>query len=119
MAGVQIQAREASRVFPIYETLYGPFFSTLPGAARRRRIAISSSTKNSAGTTGSPARALNSPFGGKLVDLIVGQERAAEMKATAKDFASITLEERPLCDLELLAVGGFSPLSTFMNEGGL
>ncbi len=86
------------------------------GAAPSRRIAISTSTKKSAGTTGSAAGALNSPFGGKLVDLIVGQERAAEMKATAKDFASITLEERPLCDLELLAVGGFSPLSTFMNK---
>ena len=50
------------------------------------------------------------------MDLIVGEERAAEMKATSKDFASLTLEERPLCDLELLAVGGFSPLSTFMNK---
>ena len=29
------------------------------------------------------------------------------MKATAKDFASLTLDERGLCDLELLAVGGF------------
>ena len=38
------------------------------------------------------------------------------MKATAKDFASVTLEERPLCDLEMLAVGGFSPLATFLNK---
>ncbi len=38
------------------------------------------------------------------------------MKATAKDFASITLQERDLCDLELLAVGGFSPLSTFLKK---
>ncbi len=50
------------------------------------------------------------------MDLIVGAERAAEMKATAKDFASVTLEERPLCDLELLAVGGYSPLSTFLSK---
>ena len=38
------------------------------------------------------------------------------MKASAKDFASLTLEERGLCDLELLAVGGFSPLRTFMGR---
>jgi sulfate adenylyltransferase len=51
-----------------------------------------------------------------LVDLIVDEDRAAQMKATAKDFASLTLDERCLCDLELLAVGGFSPLPTFLNK---
>jgi sulfate adenylyltransferase len=51
-----------------------------------------------------------------LVNLIVGDERAAEMKATAKDLASLTLDERGLCDLELLAVGGFSPLKSFMGS---
>jgi sulfate adenylyltransferase len=59
---------------------------------------------------------LNSPFGGSLVDLIVTEERAAEMKATAKDFASLPLDERGLCDLELLAVGGFSPLHSFLSK---
>ena len=63
-----------------------------------------------------PAAALNSPYGGALVNLIVGDDRAAEMKATAKDFASLTLDERGLCDLELLAVGGFSPLKTFLGK---
>jgi sulfate adenylyltransferase len=38
------------------------------------------------------------------------------MKATAKDLASLTLDERGLCDLELLAVGGFSPLKSFMSK---
>jgi sulfate adenylyltransferase len=59
---------------------------------------------------------LNTPYGGKLVDLLVDDARAAEMKATAKDFASITLDERALCDLELLAVGGFSPLTGFLRK---
>ena len=59
---------------------------------------------------------LNTPYGGKLVDLIVSDDRAAEMKATAKDYAGITLDERALCDLELLAVGAFSPLTGFMKK---
>lgn len=38
------------------------------------------------------------------------------MKATAKDHVSLTLDERALCDLEQLAVGGFSPLGGFMGK---
>ena len=59
---------------------------------------------------------MNTPYGGALVDLIVDDARAAEMKATAKDHAAITLDERGLCDLELLAVGGFSPLTGFLRK---
>src|SRR5437763_15809409 len=58
----------------------------------------------------------NPPYGGPLVDLLSTNARAAEMKATAKDFASLTLDERGLCDLELLAVGGFSPLKSFLGK---
>jgi sulfate adenylyltransferase len=60
--------------------------------------------------------ALNTPYGGRLVNLLVDDARAAEMKATAKDYASLTLDERALCDLELLAVGGFSPLAGFLGK---
>ncbi len=59
---------------------------------------------------------LISPFGGKLVDLLVDAPRAAEMKGKAKDYESLTLDERCLCDLELLATGAFSPLSGFMGK---
>jgi sulfate adenylyltransferase len=38
------------------------------------------------------------------------------MKATSKDFASLTLDERGLCDLELLATGAFSPLTGFLGK---
>ena len=62
------------------------------------------------------APALNTPYGGTLVNLIVSDARAAEMKNAAKDLAAITLDERGLCDLELLATGAFSPLTTFMSE---
>ncbi|MHC5537790.1 bifunctional sulfate adenylyltransferase/adenylylsulfate kinase [Singulisphaera rosea] len=56
------------------------------------------------------------PYGGALVDLLTGESRAAEMKATAKDFASLTLDERGLCDLELLATGAYSPLRGFLGK---
>jgi sulfate adenylyltransferase len=59
---------------------------------------------------------MNSPYGGTLVNLLVDEARAARMKATAKDYASLTLDERALCDLELLAVGGFSPLKSFLGQ---
>jgi sulfate adenylyltransferase len=60
---------------------------------------------------------LNPPYGGgELVNLIVSPERAAEMRATAKDFPSITLDDRALCDLELLATGAFSPLKGFLGQ---
>lgn len=60
---------------------------------------------------------MNTPYGGELVNLVVDDARAAQMKATAKDFASLTLDERGLCDLELLAVGAFSPLRGFLGQG--
>ncbi len=66
-------------------------------------------------TTATPST-LNTPYGGKLVNLIVDEARATQMRATAKDFASLTLDERGLCDLELLAVGGFSPLTGFLGQ---
>ena len=59
---------------------------------------------------------MNTPYGGALVDLLVDEARASEMKATAKDHASLTLDERGLCDLELLAVGGVSPLNGFLGQ---
>ena len=67
-------------------------------------------------STAAKGSRLNPPYGGKLVDLHVDPARAAEMRATAKDHASLTLDERGLCDLELLAVGGFSPLEGFLGK---
>lgn len=59
---------------------------------------------------------LISPYGGKLVDLVVtGAEREA-LLAEANRFPSLQMTDRNLCDLELLAVGGFSPVDRFMSK---
>ena len=59
---------------------------------------------------------LIAPHGGELVDLIVSDERAGELKAESQHFASWDLTQRQICDLELLMNGGFSPLRGFMSK---
>lgn len=59
---------------------------------------------------------LITPYGGKLVDLLVPPEQHASLLAHAKTLPRVVLSERELCDLELLATGGFSPLKGFMNQ---
>lgn len=59
---------------------------------------------------------LISPYGGTLVDLMVPAGAADELKAYANRLPSLQLSERSVCDLELLAVGGFSPLDRFMGR---
>ncbi len=59
---------------------------------------------------------LITPYGGKLVDLLVAPEELDAVKDHANHLASIRLSNRSVCDLELLAVGGFSPLNQFMSQ---
>ncbi|MBW2613963.1 MAG: bifunctional sulfate adenylyltransferase/adenylylsulfate kinase [Deltaproteobacteria bacterium] len=54
------------------------------------------------------------PHGGKLINLLVDEERAVVLKELSFSLPDITLNERQLCDLELLATGAFSPLEGFM-----
>jgi sulfate adenylyltransferase len=46
--------------------------------------------------------------------LLASPEAAEELKAYAAQLPSVQLSERALCDLELLAIGAFSPLDRFM-----
>ena len=57
-----------------------------------------------------------SPHGGKLVNLLVDEERAALLKDISLNLPDIALNARQLCDLELLANGAFSPLTGFMTR---
>jgi sulfate adenylyltransferase len=54
------------------------------------------------------------PYGGTLVDLLEAESSSLELKARADTLPSIQLTDRTVCDLELLAVGAFSPLDRFM-----
>ncbi|HEU4886994.1 MAG TPA: bifunctional sulfate adenylyltransferase/adenylylsulfate kinase [Thermoanaerobaculia bacterium] len=64
----------------------------------------------------SPTSILIPPYGGSLVDLLEPSDSAAELTRHASTLPSITLSERALCDLELLATGAFSPLDRFMSK---
>lgn len=59
---------------------------------------------------------LSSPYGGKLVNLIVPVQECDAVSAEANHFPDIQLSDRALHDLELLAVGGYSPLDRFMGK---
>ena len=67
---------------------------------------------------------LITPFGGGLVDLVASADVADDpstssgetLRAEAGRLPSVQISERAVCDLELLATGGFSPLDRFMSR---
>ena len=52
--------------------------------------------------------------GGGLVNLMVDEDRAGLLKEITMNLPDVNLSERNMCDLEVLATGGFSPLEGFM-----
>lgn len=60
--------------------------------------------------------ALIAPHGGTLVNRILSPDRAKAAEAEAKSLSSITLSLRESFDLEMIAIGAFSPLTGFMGK---
>ncbi len=66
-------------------------------------------------TTSQLTEPLIEPYGGALVDLLAPADQLPALKERASRLPSLQLSERSLCDLELLAVGAYSPLDRFMG----
>jgi len=65
--------------------------------------------------TGAPN--LIAPHGGVLVNRIASAADGATLRARTASMARLRLNDRQLSDLEMIAIGGFSPLTGFMTEG--
>ncbi|HEX8844048.1 MAG TPA: bifunctional sulfate adenylyltransferase/adenylylsulfate kinase [Pyrinomonadaceae bacterium] len=59
---------------------------------------------------------LIAPCGGELVDLVAERDGQADLARRAQSLHSIQITSRAVHDLELLAVGAFSPLKRFMGR---
>jgi sulfate adenylyltransferase len=56
------------------------------------------------------------PHGGHLISRFPEDNRRAELRGRASELPVIPLDIRAMCDLELIAVGAFSPLEGFMTR---
>ncbi|MBW4612031.1 MAG: sulfate adenylyltransferase [Desmonostoc vinosum HA7617-LM4] len=56
------------------------------------------------------------PHGGQLVNRVATTEQKAEFLSKADFLPRVQLDERAVSDLEMIAIGGFSPLTGFMNQ---
>ncbi|MEB3292678.1 MAG: sulfate adenylyltransferase [Synechococcales bacterium] len=56
------------------------------------------------------------PHGGELINRIASPEQKQELLSKADFLPRITLDERAVSDLQMIAIGGFSPLTGFMEQ---
>ncbi|HNP23765.1 MAG TPA: sulfate adenylyltransferase [Panacibacter sp.] len=59
---------------------------------------------------------MNQPHGGVLVNRIATGARKEELEAKAKTIFNLTVEDRYGADIEMIAVGAFSPITGFMGK---
>jgi sulfate adenylyltransferase len=56
------------------------------------------------------------PHGGELINRICSPDQKAEFLSKADFLPAVQIDARAISDLELIAIGGFSPLTGFMNQ---
>lgn len=56
------------------------------------------------------------PHGGRLVNAVAAAPEAEQLNAAWRHFPKLRLDERHAADLELLAIGAYSPLAGFMGQ---
>src|SRR5215210_1034474 len=59
---------------------------------------------------------MNQPHGGVLVNRIATGERKTELENKAQSIFNLTIEDRYGADVEMIAIGAFSPLTGFMGK---
>ena len=59
---------------------------------------------------------LNDPHGGVLSELMVSDGKRKQLQEKSIQYPSLTLNDRQLCDIEMLLNGGFSPLQGFLDQ---
>ena len=56
------------------------------------------------------------PHGGKLIINMADEAERTELQARARSLPQVTIGSRQMADLEMLAIGAYSPLSGFMTQ---
>ena len=84
----------------------GPLSGRIPRLLKRKMVNSQISDTNSAG--------LIKPYGGGLINLMASEEEKNKLKTSS--FKTLNCSHRNACDIELLLIGAFSPLTGFMNE---
>ena len=56
------------------------------------------------------------PHGGELINRVATPELREFFLSKADFLSTVTLDERAISDLEMIAIGGFSPLTGFLNQ---
>jgi sulfate adenylyltransferase len=59
---------------------------------------------------------LIAPHGGELIINMAGENERAELQERARSLPQVEVGSRQLADLEMLAIGAYSPLRGFMNK---
>ena len=56
------------------------------------------------------------PHGGSLVNRLISGDQATKLQSEAASLPAITLSDKQACDLEMIAIGAFSPLEGFVGK---